>query len=78
MLKSLEQFNREQAELYRRLDETHPNGIACPECGSQLWDSNPSVLVLTKPPRVHIHCPACGFSGSRVAGVRLPAEREPS
>lgn len=67
MLKSLEDFNREQIEVYRRLREPHPNGIACPECRAELWDSNPSVLLTTHPPRVHIHCPACGFSGSRVA-----------
>ena len=39
------------------------NGIACPECGDELYDTNNSV-VLTCPPKYRIHCD-CGYRGYR-------------
>jgi DNA-directed RNA polymerase subunit RPC12/RpoP len=61
-LKSLEDHNR-QAWTFT----TGPvkNGIACPNCGSELMDSNPSICLTSHPPQWAIHCPECGYSGTR-------------
>jgi len=44
-----------------------PNGIACPECGEELMDSD-ALLLTSIPPRRNIHCPGrnCVFVGYRV------------
>jgi len=41
------------------------NGIACPDCGSELMDSNPSMCLTSHPPQWAIHCPGCGYAGTR-------------
>jgi hypothetical protein len=41
------------------------NGIACPKCGSEMYDSNPDHVLMSYPPKVSVAC-ACGFHGSRV------------
>ena len=68
-LKSLNQQNAERVEARRRMYESHPNGLACPKCGGELWDSNPLRILATNPPQLDIHCPAegCGWKGYRVA-----------
>jgi hypothetical protein len=47
-------------------DSAHANGIACPECGAELPDTNPSITSDESPPQKAIHC-KCGFRGRRVA-----------
>ena len=42
------------------------NGIACPDCGSELIDSNPSICLTSHPPQYRIHCSACGYTGTRL------------
>jgi hypothetical protein len=32
-----------------------------------LWDSSPSTLLLTSPPKKNVHCPACHYRGFRLA-----------
>lgn len=69
-MKSLEEFNEEQRKRHEEADESnkpHPNGIACPKCGKELWDSNPSMTLTSNPPQKNVHCPACGYHGYRVA-----------
>jgi predicted RNA-binding Zn-ribbon protein involved in translation (DUF1610 family) len=41
------------------------NGIACPECGKELVDTDPDRALLTYPIQYRIHCPSCGYSGTR-------------
>lgn len=41
------------------------NGIACPKCGAELIDTNPSVVLTSNPPRYLVHCEACDYSGTR-------------
>lgn len=48
-------------------DRPHPNGIACPSCGKELWDTNPQETVRDAPPQIAIHCPACNYQGTRIA-----------
>lgn len=69
-LKSLEQFQKERRADWNRVREfqqSHPNGIACPECGEELWDSNPSCTLTSNPPQKNIHCPNCNYRGFRIA-----------
>lgn len=41
------------------------NGIACPDCGEELYDSSPGVMLLTSPPKLNIYCQSCGYRGYR-------------
>lgn len=69
-LKTLEQHNAERSKVYRDFQaaqKTHPNGIACPKCNKELWDSCPTVTLSSNPPQKNIHCPACGFIGFRLS-----------
>ena len=70
-LKSLTEFNADkQAEFERqeRLRKApNANGIACPECGKELWDTFPMVTLTSNPPQKNVHCPACGYKGYRIA-----------
>lgn len=43
------------------------NGIACPDCGAELVDVDPSTIQLLYPPLTKVHCDNCGFSGHRTA-----------
>lgn len=68
-LKSLEQHNgeaRREIEHVRRNECPQPNGIACPECGAELMDSN-AYLLTSYPPMRNVHCDACGYRGYRLA-----------
>jgi DNA-directed RNA polymerase subunit RPC12/RpoP len=47
--------------------EFHYNGIACPVCGKELYDSNPEMLLLSHPPKLEIACYYCGYNGLRIA-----------
>jgi predicted RNA-binding Zn-ribbon protein involved in translation (DUF1610 family) len=66
-LKSLEENNKEVTNLFYKLNDNspRPNGIACPECGEELLDSEPNVVLLSNPVRYNIHCPKCGYAGYR-------------
>lgn len=64
-LKTLQEHDAEVSEAYAKLREQHTNGIACPECGKELLDSNPGIVLTSYPPQKNIHCPACGWRGYR-------------
>ena len=69
-LKTLEEHNelhRVAYELTEKTNEPHPNGIACPTCGAEMWDSCPTITLASYPPRKNVHCPTCGFIGYRLA-----------
>ncbi len=69
-LESLEQYNRRRCNAY-----AHPyygtgpclNGIACPKCGNELYDTNPSFILTSYPPQYSVHCEHCHYSGYRIA-----------
>ncbi len=70
MLKTLSDHNAGRWEDYaetENLSKPHPNGIKCPECKRELWDSDPMVTLTSDPPQKNIHCPACGYRGYRLA-----------
>ena len=67
---TLAQHEKQQAEMYERLEQgkrPHPNGIGCPNCDAELWDTAPEVMLPTNPPRRSIECRACYFKGTRLA-----------
>lgn len=67
-MKTLAEHEAEARAIHERMrdaDNPHANGIACPECGGELWDSNPTFVLDSCPPRKEIHCPACGYRGCR-------------
>lgn len=67
VLKSLEGHNKEAREHYRDMDKyPRSNGLACPNCGRELMDSDPMMLT-SSPPQRNVHCSGCGFIGYRVA-----------
>jgi hypothetical protein len=58
---SLEEHNR----IATQINETGGNGIACPNCGSELFDS-PSSIVLTSYPQQYLtFCRSCNYKGTR-------------
>jgi transcription elongation factor Elf1 len=69
-MKTLDEHNderRRERESLRRAQDPHPNGIECPECKAELWDSNPTMLLTSNPPQKNVHCPQCKWRGYRVA-----------
>ena len=69
-MKALGEHNQERWDEYNAMQESrlpHANGIACPVCGKELWDSDPTVMLTSDPPQMNVHCPACGYVGYRLA-----------
>lgn len=66
-MKTLEEFNEVRRELWTRELHPCPNGILCPRCEDELWDTEPAVTLTTNPPQKYVHCPECGWRGTRVA-----------
>lgn len=66
-LKTLEEHEKLANDWYKQSLAPQPNGIACPQCGTELLDSNPKILLTTNPPRKNIHCPKCGYNVLRIA-----------
>ena len=63
-MKTLEEHNAEQ-EFYKALSKPKQNGIACPKCGAELWDSS-AMILFSVPPRKDVHCPECDYTGYRL------------
>ncbi len=69
-MKTLKDHNDERLRHYeelRHINDVRPNGIECPECKAELWDSEPAMTLTSNPPKKTIHCPACGYRGYRIA-----------
>ena len=43
------------------------NGIACPQCGRELLDTTPNLVLTSYPPKKNIHCGNCEYKGYRYA-----------
>ena len=67
-LKTLSEHNGIQWGMHGTMFSNSPqkNGIACPKCGEELWDSNPMVTLTSNPAQKNIHCD-CGYRGYRLA-----------
>jgi hypothetical protein len=68
-LKTLDEHNSERGGFHWRLNSNEPqlNGIACPKCGEELYDSNPMMTLSSMPPQKNVHCSKCGYNGYRIA-----------
>lgn len=66
-LKTLEENNAEAFENNKSLCVNEPrlNGIACPKCGTELFDSNPNITLSSWPAQKNVHCDKCGYVGYR-------------
>lgn len=64
-LRTLDDHNRSALEAFTLSNRPCPNGIACPKCGQELVDSNPSVCLTSWPPQYSVHCLACEYNGYR-------------
>jgi DNA-directed RNA polymerase subunit RPC12/RpoP len=66
-MKSLNDFNKERQKIYDNYRTEYPklNGIACPECESELYDTDDMTLA-SNPPQKNVRCKNCGFRGYRV------------
>ena len=61
---SLKEFNGLNTYPYTSIYPMH-NGISCPECGKELYDTD-SMILTSCPPQRNIHCD-CGYKGYRKA-----------
>jgi len=69
-MKTLDEHNAERWERHassRNSNEPRLNGIECPKCGKELFDSSPMVTLTSDPPQKDIHCEGCGYRGYRLA-----------
>jgi hypothetical protein len=57
-LKSLADHNAERHALHAFEHSNAPrrNGLACPTCGEELWDTNPGEILISNPPQKRVHC----------------------
>ncbi len=60
-LKSLEEHNEERSDV--RVEAS--NGIACPECGAELYDARPHQALTSNPLQKRTHCSGCDYAGYR-------------
>lgn len=47
------------------------NGIACPVCGEELYDSNPMITLDSFPEQKNVHCSSCEYIGYRTVNNDL-------
>lgn len=68
-LKTLEQHNSERLQQTMILNDNTPkrNGIACPMCSTELFDTNPMITLTSIPAKKDIHCGYCDYRGYRYA-----------
>lgn len=67
-LKTLNDHEKENAEIHNILNSIYgakPNGIECPLCSSELFDTEPGVIYFTNPPKTKVGCSSCHYSGTR-------------
>lgn len=67
-MKTLKEFNL--AKAYGANTPTNPsssarNGLACDNCGEELFDTHQGVTLTSDPPQKEVHCEGCLFRGYR-------------
>jgi len=67
-LKTLNQNNLERMSSHGYYFGNTPikNGIECPNCKEELYDSRPLVTLASYPSKKDIHCEKCGYKGYRI------------
>lgn len=46
-------------------DKPVKNGCICPNCGEELYDTNPSIILTSHPAQKNVHCNTCNYKGYR-------------
>ena len=64
-LKTLDEHNAANRSKYVNLSNPIKNGIACPACGDELWDTNPMVTLTSHSAQKNVHC-GCGYKACGV------------
>lgn len=67
-MKTLDEHNKERSSqaILAPFGPTQ-NGIECPDCQQELYDTHAHVTLMSNPPKKKIHCTGCGFVGYRIA-----------
>ena len=67
-LKSLDEYSTQQNKVHWQINSNEPqlNGIECPKCGEELYDSNPMMTLTSMPPKKNVHCSKCDYIGYRI------------
>lgn len=63
---TLDEFNKVIKKLYEKNIVERFNNIACPECESELIDTNINECLASNPPQLHVRCSRCNWSGYRL------------
>ena len=59
-MKTLGQYNTEQAEYYKQKNAMRFNtNVVCDTCGTELLYKKPGVLLMSCPPQSEVVCPKC-------------------
>lgn len=61
---SLEDWNKSKWEKANPKKTPLWNGIACPDCGKELFDAEPDYILCSLPPQTATGC-YCGYRGNR-------------
>jgi hypothetical protein len=69
-LKSLDEHNAERWKWHSHssisFNKPVLNGIACPKCEEELFDTNPWMTLTSNPPKKNVHCSKCDYHGYRI------------
>ena len=65
-MSSLTDHNRRQIELHCLAPDTKLN-IYCDECGGELVNPSPNIVLASFPPKIHVACRLCDFTGYAIA-----------
>jgi hypothetical protein len=63
MMKTLDEHNKQRIE---QMSYPRHNGIACPECGEEMSDVGPDLL-MSNPPKKRVDCFKCGLTDYAIA-----------
>ena len=68
-LKDLNEHNAQASSMQWAMNDDSPvlNGIACPKCSEEMYDSNPMVTLTSMPAQKNVHCSKCDYVGYRIA-----------
>ena len=66
---NLAEHNSQASSIQWSMMNSSPrlNGIACPKCGEELYDSTPMVTLTSMPAQKNVHCSKCDYVGYRIA-----------
>lgn len=70
-MKTLKEHNKEKLARHQRdrvaREQAHEYlGIICPECGSELCDPTPGLVLTSNPLQRNVYCRECKFKGYAV------------